>query len=286
MSKAPSKSKTLEIKPITMSRARVHLLGTSPLIMHRFSSKSWRELLLPSPEKNKAEKAESLKHDPLTEYRECCYRNRDPNEPTAVHFPSGAFSKAVAAAALDVPGATKSQMLRLVSISTTQVNIYGVPMLGMDMVRNSDMARTPDVRTRAFFPEWCCAVDVEYVSTLINQTQIFNLIGAAGVIVGLGDYRPQKGGQFGKFMAVAPDDPTLLRVMKQGRAIQEAALLNPSFFNEDSAELYGWFVDEVARREKVLPSSSQDGMPLDQPGSLAEANTKRRRNGKGAQETA
>jgi len=281
MAKPTSKSKTLEIKPITMASARVHLLGTTPLIMHRFSSKSWRELLLPSQEKNKAEKAETLKHDPLLEFRECCYRNRDKNEPTAVHFPAGAFSKAIAAAALDVPGATKSQMLRLVSIASTQVNIYGVPMLGMDMVRNSDMNRTPDVRTRAYFAEWCCAIDIEYVSTLINQTQIFNLVGASGVIVGLGDYRPQKGGQHGKFMAVPPDDPNVARIMKQGRAAQEAALLSPSFYNEDSAELYGWFTEEVARREKVLVSASQNGMPLDQPKTLAAAKTKR--NGKAAQ---
>jgi hypothetical protein len=280
MAKTPTKTKTLEIQPIKMARARVYLLGTAPLIMHRFSAKAWRELLLPSPEKNKAEKAETLKHDPLNEFRDCCYRNRDPNEPTAVHFPAGAFSKALAAAALDVPGATKSQILRLVSITTTQVNIYGVPSLGMDMVRNSDMNRTPDVRTRSYFSEWCCSIDVEYVSTLINQTQIFNLIGAAGVIVGLGDYRPQKGGQFGKFMCVPPDDANLLRIMKQGRAAQEAALANPSFFNEDSAELFGWFTEEVARREKVLPSASQDGSLLEQPKTLAAA---KRKNGKAAQ---
>jgi len=278
MAKKPT-TKTLEIKPITMARARIYLLGTSPLIMHRFSSKSWRELLLPSQEKNKAEKAETLKHDPLTEFRECCYRNRDKSESTAVHFPAGAFSKAIAAAALDVPGATKSQMLRLVSIASTQVNIFGVPQLGMDMVRNSDMNRTPDVRTRAYFPEWCCSIDIEYVSTLITQTQIFNLIGAAGVIVGLGDYRPQKGGQFGKFICAPPDDKDVVRILKQGRAAQEAALASPSFFNDDSAELYGWFTEEVARREKILPSASQDGTPLEQPKSLAAA----KRNGRAAQ---
>lgn len=281
MAKA-AKSKSLEINPIKMARARTFLLGTSPLIMHRFSSKSWRELLLPSLEKNKAERAESLKHDPLTEFRESCYRNRNPNEPTLVHFPSGAFSKAIAAAALDIPGATKSQMLRLVSLQSTQVNIYGVPMLGMDMVRNSDMARTPDVRTRSYFPEWCCEINIEYVSTLITQQQIFNLIGAAGLIVGLGDYRPQKGGQNGKFICVPEDDKNVQRIMKyQGRAAQEAALLNPSFFNEDTAELYGWFTAEVARREKTLPSAAQDGMPLEQPGTLAEAKGSKR-NGKQA----
>jgi len=282
MSKAP-KSKVLEIKPIKMQHASTYLWGTSPMIMHRFSSKSWRELLLPAQEKNKAERAETLKHDPLTEFRECCYRNRNPNEPTAIHFPAGAFSKAIAAAALDIPGATKSQMLRLVSIMSTQVNIYGIPMLGMDMVRNSDMARTPDVRTRAYFPEWCCRIDIEYVSTLINQQQILNLISAAGTIVGLGDYRPQKGGQHGKFICTTEDDANVVRIVKhQGRAAQEAALLNPSFFNEDSAELYSWFVEEVARREKVLPSSLQDGLPLDQPATLAEAKATRKRNGKQA----
>lgn len=287
--KAPNeKDKSLQIEQIRMTQLRVYLVGATPMIMHRYASKAWRELLLPAATKNKAERAETLKHDPLGEFRECCYRNRDPERPTLMHYPAGAFSKAIASAALDIPGASKAQLLRLVSLMSTQVDVYGVPSLGMDMVRNSDIARKPDVRTRAYFEEWCCAIELEYVSNLITKTQIMNLVGAAGTIVGLGDYRPQKGGQFGKFHIAEENDPNVTRIMKtQGRAAQEAAYMNPSFFSEDSAELYGWFVDELERREKIAPSSLHTTSlpPLDEPGTFAAANAARRNknSGKGAE---
>jgi hypothetical protein len=272
---------TIEIDRIEMGRINVHILGTTPLIVHRYAAKAWHELLFPGEEKNKAALAVTLKHDPLEEFRQCCYLNRDRNEPTLLHYPAGAFSKAIASAALDIPGAKKAQILRLVSIASTQVNLYGVPQLGMDMVRSSNEQRSPDVRTRAYLPEWTCDLEIEFATSLLGAKQIVNLLAAAGVIVGLGDYRPQKGGQYGKFMTVAPDDPAVLRIRKQARAAQEAALASPSFFSDDAAELFQWFNEEVKRREKIAASSLTDGMPEPQPKTLVAAKAKR--NGRGAQ---
>jgi hypothetical protein len=256
----------IQIKRIENDSIRICMVSASPMIMHRFAFKAWQELLLPSQKKNAAAKAESLKHDPLNEYRECVYLNRSETEPTAIHYPAGAFSKALAAAALDLPGASKAQILRLVGVLSTQINIYGVPTLGMDMVRSSDMARTPDVRTRAYFPEWACTVEVSHIRSLIGPEQIVNLMDAAGKIVGIGDYRPQKGGAFGRFEVVDASHPDFVRITtEQGRGPQEAALQSPEFFNEDSAELFGWFIEETARREKTVPSTKGNGKAKKQP---------------------
>lgn len=246
---------TIEIMPITMGRITVHVLGTSPLIMHRFAKKAWEELLFPSGRMNAAEKADNLKHDPLTEYREGMYRNRDPKEPAAFHLPVLMFQKALAAAALDLPGASKAQILRLVSITSMQINLFGVPSMGMNMVRSSDMARTPDVRTRPFFTEWACSFEIEFTSSLLKQNQIVNLLAAAGVIVGVGDWRPQKGGPYGKFRIVDADDKDYRRVMKEGgRVAQLAAYEKPEAYDADTEELFSWFREEAKRREKVVPS--------------------------------
>jgi hypothetical protein len=280
--KSEPKKVEIEIEELKIARLKICLLGTTPLISHRFAAKAWKELLLPAPEKNAAERAASLKHDPVTEFRETLYINRDPKQPTLIHYPAGAFSKAMAAAALDIPGARKAQILRLVSLATTQVNLYGVPFLGMEMVRSGDMARTPDVRTRAYLTEWCAEIEVEFVSTLIGQRQIVNLLAAAGVIVGVGDNRPQKGGTNGKFVTALPDDADVVRIKQhQARAAQQEAYASPSFFDDQSAEIYAWFVDELKRREKVAPSSRKDGKPELQPATLvaAEAAAKKR-NGK------
>ena len=96
-----------------------------------------------------------MKHDPTGEFRQSFYRNRDPKEPTLFHFPAGGFHKALASAALYMPGAKKAEMIRVTKIKSLQINIYGVPQIFCAMARPPQQA--PDVRTRAIFPEWCSA---------------------------------------------------------------------------------------------------------------------------------
>lgn len=250
----------IEIAPITMGRITCCLIGYD-IIMHRYSKKAREQLLFPKGRINSAEKAENLKHDPLGEYRECFYRNRDSSEPALFHLPTGMFSKALAAAALDMPGASKAQILRLASVTTRQINVFGVPQMFMAMTRSSDMARTPDVRTRPVFPVAACKIEIEFVSSLLKQNQIVNLLAAAGVIVGIGDWRPQKGGPHGKFRIVDANDPEYLRIVKTGgKAAQQAAYEKPVAYDFDTEELYGWFCEEVERRERTLPST-EDAPP-------------------------
>jgi hypothetical protein len=246
----------IEIAQIVMSRITCHLIGYD-IIMHRYSKKAREQLLFPKGRINSAEKAENLKHDPLGEYRECFYRNRDDKEPSLFHLPTGMFSKALAAAALDIPGPSKAQILRLSSVTTRQINLFGVPRMFMAMTRSSDMAHTPDVRTRPVFPECACKIEIEFVSSLLKQNAIVNLLAAAGVIVGIGDWRPQKGGPHGKFKIVDANDPDYLRIVKTGgRVAQRAAYDAPVAYDFDTEELYAWFNEEVERREKVVPSAA------------------------------
>lgn len=255
MAKAKTET-TIEIAPIQMARLSCYIIGRTPLIMHRFSKKAREQLLFPKGRINSAEKAENLKHDPLTEYRETIYLNRDEARPSLVHLPAGMFQKALASAALDMPGASKSQILRLVSIASTQIDMFGKPMMSMEMVRSSDMAKTPDVRTRAIFPEWCCKIEIEFVSTLLKPNQIVNLLAAAGMIVGIGDWRPQKGGSHGKFAIVEENDADYRRIVKEGgKAVQLKAYQDPMAYDADTEELFAWFNAEAARREKAVPST-------------------------------
>lgn len=245
----------IEIQEISMGRLRCNIVGTTPLLMHRFSAKARRELLMPKGPVNRAEKAANLKHDPVSEFRETIYLNRDDSTPSRVHLPAETFSKALANAALDIPGASKSQMLRLTSVVSTQINVFGVPKLHMAMVRSSDMARTPDVRTRAIFPEWACTIEVSFVSSLIKEKQVINLLAAAGIIVGIGDGRPQKGMSYGKFRVADDRDEDFIRIVKtQGRASQIKAIADASAYDAETEELLTWFQTEVKAREKIVPS--------------------------------
>lgn len=273
--KSTKETTTIDIMELRMGRVKACILGNTPMIMHRFSQKAWHELLLPKAKANRAEREENLKHDPIGEFRGALYMNRNEREPAAIHVPAGSFQAALASAALDLPGASKSQIKRLTTVTSVQVNLFGTPRMAMHMVRSSDMARTPDVRTRPIFDEWACGVEIEFVESLIKAGQVINLLNAAGTIVGIGDWRPQKGGSFGKFKVVDENNKDYARIVKnQGRVAQLEAIRNPVAYDADTEELRAWFESEVKTREKVVPSD------------IHTASSARKKNGSGASRSA
>ncbi len=250
------KDAVIEVTAINMNEVKFNVVGTSPMIMNRFSQKAWQELLFPSQRRSTATLEQSLKHDPIAEFRGALYRNRDVKTPTLIHVPNGAFHGALAKAALDIPGAAKAKIERLTRVVDVNINLYGVPHIFCAMVRNSDMNRTPDVRTRPIFPEWACTVTFTYMQQVLTERTIGALFGGAGQIVGIGDWRGEKGGPYGAFRLAEDDDAVFKRIVaKQGRAAQQAAYDKPVFFDEDTEELLTWFEAEVTRREKNLPSA-------------------------------
>lgn len=251
----------LDIQPIEMRGVFLNIIGTSPLIPHRFAQKAWQELLLPSLTKNRAALESTLKHDPLAEYRGCFYRNREQKEstPTLFHLPSGMIHGAMTSAALDIAGVAKAQLERLTSVTTPTLFLYGVPQMFMSMVRNSDQKRTPDVRTRPIFKQWAIrGLGIEFKRDVLGDNQIANLLAAAGIIVGVGDWRPQKGGSHGKFRIADNADQEMADIIKLGsRAAQEAAYEDPTMYDDETADLFAWFNAETSRRERRAPSAER-----------------------------
>jgi len=243
------KDEQISILALKRGKATFHIIGTTPLLMNRFSEKAKQQLLAPPPRKNAAERSATLKHDPIAEYRASVYLNRDPNRKARVHAPSEWFKSALANAALDIPGAAKAKLERLVQVSP-QIDLFGTPRLHFGMVRSADMNRTPDVRCRAVFSEWACSFDVSYIATLIKANDISNLVAAAGEIVGCGDWRPQKGGTYGQFRIAERDDPDFRRIVEtQGTEAQVEALANPVSYDAETEELLVWFMSYARDRE-------------------------------------
>ena len=245
------KSTEIEIPAIRRDVARINILGTSPLILNRLSEKAKHELLFPRGAKNAAEKAATLKHDPLAEYRASPNRISDPAAPTLLAMPAVAFKGALRSAAVDVPGTAKAQIGRLTYVEGEWTGIYGKPQMLMTPVRSADMNRTPDIRTRAIVPHWAATISVHFMSTIIKEQSIVNLLAMAGLTIGVGDWRPEKGsGNYGQFVVgVADDDPAFKSIVEGGgRAVQEAAMEDPEFYDIETEELYSWFSAEVRRR--------------------------------------
>jgi hypothetical protein len=240
----------IDVDPIKMGHVVACLVGEGAgMIMHRFAWKAWQELLFPAPPKSRVDRAETLKHNPLIEYRECFYKNRDLDTPTMFHIPDGTFGKAIAAAAYDMPGPQSKAEISRLARTIGQINLYGIPCLRMDMVRQGGISRTPDVRSRAHFSEWACKIDIQFLANTLTEKSIGNLLVAAGIITGVGDWRPQKGGSCGTFRVVDEDDEDYQRIVNtQGRGPQQAAYEKPTFLDDDAEQLYTWFYEELERR--------------------------------------
>ena len=99
--------------------------------------------------------------------------------------------------------------------------------------------------------QWGTILTIEFVSKLITQSSVLALLVGAGQMAGVGDYRPQKGkGTHGQFEVVDVDDPRLEEVMKYDRAYQVAAMEAAEPFDQRSAELLDWYVEERQARGK------------------------------------
>lgn len=245
----PAAEVVSEVLKVSTGSINLSILGTSGLVLNRMSEKAKHELLMPKGRKNAAERATSLKHIPIDEYRASAYTLKD--GPTLLALMATAFKGALRSAALDMPGAKKAQIGRLTYIPGDMVGIYGVPKLFMAIVRSADMNKTPDVRTRAIVPEWACQLSVTYVEPLIRANAVVNLLAAAGITIGVGDGRPEKGAMsYGQFKIVSPDDADFKRILKEGgRKAQQAALNNPTCYDDETTELLSWFDTERAHRQ-------------------------------------
>lgn len=240
----------IQILEVQQKRITVAVVGTSPFICNRVSEKAQRELVLPKGRKTAAEKSQSLKHSPLDEYRNSPYTLTDDNAPTLLAFLATAFKRAAMTAALDIPGAKKTQIGRLLRVEGERIPLYGVPQLFMAIVRSADMARTPDVRTRAILPRWACILDVTFPIPMLRDKSVMNLLAAGGIFSGVGDYRTEKGsGNYGSFRLAAADDAELLEIIATGgRGAQLAALNSPACYNDETEALLTWYTNEVQER--------------------------------------
>lgn len=244
----PNGEAELEFTQLQRGRVTFYIVGKTPLIMNRMSQKVIRGLLAPPGPKTKAEKQGSIKHNPLEEFRASAHTLRDPEAPTLLAMPATAFKGALRDVAVDIPGAAKAQIGRLTYINDEYVPVYGIPQLLMSVVRNSDMNRTPDVRTRLIMPQWAAIVTITFQVPLLTATQIRDLFAAAGEIIGVGDFRPQKGrGNYGQFILTSAEciEPIMA---EGGREVQAAALEKPGFYDVDSEELFLWYGEEMERR--------------------------------------
>lgn len=249
MAQKKAESGEIQVPKLTQGIARLRIIGTTPLFQNRMANKAMQTLLVGGKRKTAADRVQ-LKHDPLKEYRD----SAEPasSGPTALGLRVTAIKGAMCTAALETAGITKSSAQRLLFMPGDLAALYGTPQLRMDVVRSADINRTPDVRSRCYLPRWGAEFEVRYITPQLSLTSVVSLLCNAGVLVGVGDFRQEKGkGSFGAFRVIGDSekDPEWDDLVKHhGRKAQEAALREPEYADAQTAELMEFFDDEKKRR--------------------------------------
>lgn len=193
-------TKTAELQKIKIERATVKISGLSPLIMHRWSEKARKEMLDKQMKKTVKKEAKS----PEDQYEASVYYLDDGR----LGFPADAFKKAM------IRGA--KQIGLVMTDARTSFFIHGeyctrddrelVPIVG-EVQPREDMVRlngaTSDIRFRGQVVKWEAELNISYNSSITSFDHIVNMLHAAGYGVGVGEWRPERDGTFGRFEVVS-----------------------------------------------------------------------------------
>jgi hypothetical protein len=249
VAKGKSEIADISVVPLRRATANLRIIGTTALFQNRMANKVKQGLLVGTKKKTRAERVE-IKHDPQREYRDSMEVMQD--GPTALGLRVVAVKAAMCTAALETAGLTKSSTQRLIFMPGDLTALYGTPQLRLDVVRSADMNRTPDVRSRAYLPRWGAEVEIQFIVPQLSVTSVVTLLANAGILVGVGDFRQEKGkGAFGSFRVIGDDQEDAEwddLVKNHAREAQLAAIREPEFADRDTADLMGFFEQEVGRR--------------------------------------
>lgn len=200
---------TIQIDRIASETILIPIIGTTELIMHRMGPKIRKIMLdamqgVKTPKKNK---------DPEAEYQECFYRFED----GGYGFPSNAFKLCTVGGARFYPkSAVTMTGLKQFMFFGGEVGvdgqllcrIEGSPYMREDPVTVGRGGK--DLRYRPGFPGWSTVLKVTYVTSALTRGSLLSLIDAGGMGVGVGDWRNEKGGEFGSFCV---DDSKEIKVV-------------------------------------------------------------------------
>lgn len=185
----------VKLAPINKQRVTMRINGLSPLIQHQWGEKALG--MMRDKHAGKKTKTRDVR-DPEQEGREAAYTTDDGK----YGVPAMAVKSAVIAAAHKDIGVEKTlvrKALFLVCKDSRKV----IEMDCDDPVITEDPVRvgqgSADLRYRPYFHRWSVVMTWEIDAELLRVEDLLNLIDRAGFGVGIGEWRPEKGGEYGRF---------------------------------------------------------------------------------------
>ena len=205
----------IEIKPINIVTTTVRIAGDTPLIMHRWSEKAKRMILEKQMKKTKSSAKEAK--NPVEDFIESIYwMEVKPTEYTEeafeeacrngarFGFPVTAIKQATISSAYR-NGITKDMAsLRGAFFIAGEGSELLAEVKGCTPTMREDMVRVgmgvADIRFRGEFANWYMDLQVSYnANGAYTLDQIINLINVGGFSCGIGEWRPEKDGNYGMY---------------------------------------------------------------------------------------
>jgi hypothetical protein len=207
-------AEVIEIRPIQIKKATIRIVGDTPLIMHAWSEKAKREMLEKQMKTTKTSGRDAK--NPVEDFiRSMYWLSPMPEEMTeeafdaAVEagakfgFPVTGIKQAAISAAYRLGWVKDKMGLRgafyIDGDASQMVEIHSdTPIMREDMVKVG--MGTADIRYRGEFRNWYADLNISFnASGNTTLEQIVNIINAGGYTCGIGEWRPERDGQYGMF---------------------------------------------------------------------------------------
>jgi hypothetical protein len=199
---SPKKKKSLKCPPIKRRHITLTIKSKSPLIQHKWSDKA-KDMMR---DKHQGKKTRSREvRDTKSEGEEASYRTTDgrygipllavkSSMISAAHKDIG-IEKTLVKKALFIPSVDGSAVIPFLE--------HSEPTIEEDCVRVGQ--GSADLRYRPYFNEWSARITFEVDAELLTTEDLVTLVNRAGFGVGICEWRPEKGGEYGRFY-VDPQD--------------------------------------------------------------------------------
>ena len=200
----------ISLKPIARAKMTFGIRSTSPLIMHQWSEKA-KSMMRDKQQEGKKTKERELRK-PLEEAEAATYRTDSGD----VGIPAMALKASIVTAAHKDIGIEKTLVRKALFLICQDRNLVipftecEEPIVREDMVRVG--MGSADLRYRPEFKFWKATVEFEVDAELLQDKDILALVGRAGFGVGVCEWRPEKGGEFGRY-EIDPDVPVRFESM-------------------------------------------------------------------------
>lgn len=186
----------IELKPIKKAMMNFTIIGLSQIVHHNWDEKAKQTLR----DKHAGKKTKNrAARDPAAEFEAAKYKTKDGKD--GIH--GMAFKKSLISAAHKDLGIEKTLVRKAIFLVTNDPNQV-LPMKCKKPINYEKPVRVgqgqTDLRYRPMYKEgWEVEIELEIDGDLLKPDDVLALVDRAGFGVGIGEGRPEKDGEFGRY---------------------------------------------------------------------------------------